>query len=52
MGHAHEAAEPVHAAPSPTGRVVPAACPRCGAAALIRKEGCDSCLDCGYSKCG
>lgn len=30
----------------------PAACPRCGAAALVRKEGCDSCLDCGYSKCG
>jgi ribonucleoside-diphosphate reductase alpha chain len=27
-------------------------CPRCGAAALVRKEGCDSCLDCGYSKCG
>lgn len=52
MGHAHEVAEPVHAAPSPTGRAIPATCPRCGAAALIRKEGCDSCLDCGYSKCG
>jgi len=29
-----------------------ACCPRCGAAALVRKEGCDTCLDCGHSKCG
>ncbi len=27
-------------------------CPRCGAAGLVRKEGCDSCVECGYSKCG
>ena len=27
-------------------------CPQCGAAALIRAEGCNNCLDCGYSKCG
>ncbi len=27
-------------------------CPRCGAAALVRKESCDTCLDCGHSKCG
>ncbi len=27
-------------------------CPRCGAASLIRSESCDTCLDCGYSKCG
>lgn len=27
-------------------------CPRCGAASLVRKEGCDSCIECGYSKCG
>jgi len=26
-------------------------CPKCGAAALIRAEGCDKCLECGYSKC-
>jgi ribonucleoside-diphosphate reductase alpha chain len=38
--------------PAPAATLAPAACPRCGAAALIRKEGCDSCLDCGYSKCG
>lgn len=28
-----------------------AACPRCGGFDLIRKEGCDTCLACGYSKC-
>ncbi len=30
----------------------PASCPRCGSPELTRKEGCDSCLLCGYSKCG
>jgi len=29
-----------------------ASCPKCAAPALIRQEGCDSCLNCGYSKCG
>ena len=29
-----------------------ACCPQCGAAALVRVEGCNNCLDCGYSKCG
>jgi ribonucleoside-diphosphate reductase alpha chain len=28
------------------------ACPQCGASALIKVEGCNNCLDCGYSKCG
>lgn len=27
-------------------------CPKCGQAALIRQEGCDSCTSCAYSKCG
>jgi len=27
-------------------------CPRCGGFGLVRKEGCDTCLDCGHSKCG
>ena len=27
-------------------------CPQCGAAALVRVEGCNNCLECGYSKCG
>ncbi len=26
-------------------------CPRCGQPALIRSEGCDTCQNCGYSKC-
>jgi ribonucleoside-diphosphate reductase alpha chain len=30
----------------------PAACPQCGAARLVKIEGCNNCLDCGYSKCG
>lgn len=29
-----------------------ACCPRCGVPGLVRKEGCDTCFDCGYSKCG
>jgi ribonucleoside-diphosphate reductase alpha chain len=28
------------------------ACPKCGAPSLVRKEGCDTCFECGYSKCG
>ncbi|TWA86142.1 ribonucleoside-diphosphate reductase class II [Azospirillum brasilense] len=27
-------------------------CPKCGQPGLIRQEGCDTCLSCGYSKCG
>lgn len=27
-------------------------CRQCGSLSLIRKEGCDTCLDCGYSRCG
>ncbi len=27
-------------------------CPNCGAAALMHQEGCDICLNCGYSRCG
>lgn len=43
------------AVPAPARRQGPRpgpTCPRCGGGALIRKEGCDSCEDCGYSKCG
>jgi len=29
-----------------------ACCPQCGAAGLIKVEGCNNCLECGYSKCG
>ena len=27
-------------------------CAQCGASALVKVEGCDRCLECGYSKCG
>ncbi|MFN3230706.1 MAG: adenosylcobalamin-dependent ribonucleoside-diphosphate reductase [Alphaproteobacteria bacterium] len=27
-------------------------CPKCGAPTLVRQEGCDTCISCGYSKCG
>jgi ribonucleoside-diphosphate reductase alpha chain len=29
-----------------------ATCPQCGASGLAKVEGCDQCLECGYSKCG
>jgi ribonucleoside-diphosphate reductase alpha chain len=29
----------------------PRFCPKCSAGALIRTEGCDKCLECGYSRC-
>jgi ribonucleoside-diphosphate reductase alpha chain len=35
----------------PAARPMPP-CPQCGASALVRVEGCNNCLDCGYSKCG
>jgi len=27
-------------------------CPKCGTPSLLRQEGCDTCTNCGYSKCG
>lgn len=27
-------------------------CPQCGALAVVKVEGCNNCLECGYSKCG
>jgi ribonucleoside-diphosphate reductase alpha chain len=42
-----EIAAPAAAAIGPS-----AVCPRCGGHDLLRKEGCDTCMDCGYSKCG
>jgi ribonucleoside-diphosphate reductase alpha chain len=35
-----------------THAFTPTACPQCGAARLVKVEGCNNCLDCGYSKCG
>ena len=41
--------EPVAGLPLRSPR---AACSQCGAAAIIKVEGCTNCLECGYSKCG
>ena len=35
----------------PPARPMPQ-CPQCGAAALVKVEGCNNCVECGYSKCG
>jgi ribonucleoside-diphosphate reductase alpha chain len=37
---------------APAATASKACCPRCGAGGLVRKEGCDTCFECGYSKCG
>ena len=29
----------------------PEPCPRCGAFEMVRQEGCDTCFNCGYSRC-
>jgi ribonucleoside-diphosphate reductase alpha chain len=34
----------------PQARPLPL-CPQCGASSLIKVEGCNNCLECGYSKC-
>jgi ribonucleoside-diphosphate reductase alpha chain len=38
-------------ATSATASVMPQ-CPQCGSASLVKVEGCNNCLSCGYSKCG
>ncbi|MBN9515290.1 MAG: adenosylcobalamin-dependent ribonucleoside-diphosphate reductase [Alphaproteobacteria bacterium] len=38
--------------PSATVSAAMGQCPNCGAAALTHQEGCDVCLNCGYSRCG
>ncbi len=42
---------PAQAFATPPAAAMPA-CPQCGAAALVKVEGCNNCLECGYSKCG
>lgn len=39
-------------APTEASAVEAASCPKCGQKSLVRIEGCDSCLECGHSKCG
>lgn len=38
--------------PSGTGGTAAKYCPRCSSPGLIRLEGCDTCLNCGHSRCG
>ena len=48
---AREPADGTAGAPSALGPTL-GQCPNCGAAALSHQEGCDVCLNCGYSRCG
>jgi ribonucleoside-diphosphate reductase alpha chain len=41
-----------HAVAVAVGDGAARSCPRCSSPSLIRQEGCDTCLACGYSKCG
>ena len=43
---------PIELPDAPATRRPPSCCPNCGAAALARSEGCETCLECGHSKCG
>ncbi|HEX2803915.1 MAG TPA: adenosylcobalamin-dependent ribonucleoside-diphosphate reductase [Sphingomicrobium sp.] len=46
-----QAPVPAAAFETPRARPMPS-CPQCGASALVKVEGCNNCLECGYSKCG
>ena len=50
-GDGVEVADPHSAATGETS-MSRIACPQCGTPGLLRKEGCDTCLSCGYSRCG
>jgi ribonucleoside-diphosphate reductase alpha chain len=53
MRASHPAAAPISLAEKLPRDGAPANfCPRCGEASFVKLEGCDSCLSCGYSKCG
>ena len=43
---------PAHAPEAQAARSRPQSCPQCGGASLIKLEGCASCTECGFSKCG
>ncbi|MGD9729103.1 MAG: adenosylcobalamin-dependent ribonucleoside-diphosphate reductase [Nitrospira sp.] len=38
--------------PNKTYSVGSGKCSKCGSYKLVRQEGCDTCMDCGHSKCG
>ena len=43
---------PANAFAAPAAERYMPQCPQCGASALVKVEGCNNCLECGYSKCG
>lgn len=47
---------PIEASPEPVTSFTAApsgpCCPQCGVPGMIREEGCNKCLSCGFSKCG
>ena len=52
MRMAAGARDPVGGSDSAAPTAAMGQCPNCGAAALTHQEGCDVCLNCGYSRCG
>jgi ribonucleoside-diphosphate reductase alpha chain len=57
-GHGGALAAPPADPAAPPGAIAAASpalsqdpCPRCGAFELVRQEGCDTCFNCGYSRC-
>ena len=51
LAHHASAAPPPEAEAETPRRAIPRQCPKCGEAALVRREGCDVCTSCGHSKC-
>ena len=47
--HMRQVAAPVAEVPVPDAG---ARCPKCGMPGMVKKEGCEACVECGYSKCG
>ena len=52
MGLAEDPAQENVTARKVVGGLAPSTCPSCGSFNLQLKEGCETCLDCGHSKCG
>ncbi len=44
--------ETIEAAPASEGWMGNTACPDCGGSRIKHEDGCDVCLDCGFSRCG
>lgn len=44
--------DPIGDSPKEPENPIGEVCPRCFSPTLVRQEGCDKCLSCGYSNCG